>query len=86
MTLPIEIRTYLEMFSWHSINPAMLHPLDIERLEKHFRFMIKERGLNYKIEDIEAWSKTFFLGFHESTRQHIIEIAKNVKDAIEKKP
>ena len=67
-----------ESINWPRINVAMLHPSDIERLEKAFRGLIDD-GMDYSIDDLDTWLKTYFIGEHEDTRKNILNIARDSK-------
>ncbi len=62
------------------INVAMLHPRDIENIENAFRGLIENR-MDYSIDDMGVWLKTYFIGQHEDTREFILKLAKEVKDS-----
>lgn len=68
---------------WLRINVTTLHENDIERLERMFRYLI-DNDMEYSIDDVDEWLRLHFMGFHEETRQHILDIAKQVLDAHQK--
>ncbi len=68
-----------ESINWPRINVAMLHPKDIESIETAFRGLIRD-GIDYSIDDLDTWLKTYFIGEHGDTRKHILNIAKEVKN------
>jgi len=80
MPLSNEVKCRLEeSINWPRINVAMLHPKDIEGLEKSFSELI-DNGMDYLIDDMDAWLRTYFMGEHEDTRKFILDLAKQVKD------
>ena len=81
MPLSNEVKCRLEeAINWPRINVAMLHPRDIENIENAFRGLI-ENGMDYSIDDMDVWLKTYFIGQHEETRKFILTLAKEVKDS-----
>jgi len=79
MTLSYRAQKILEEnISWPRINIAYLHDNDIETIVKCFKYLI-DNDMSYKINEIDAWSNTYFLGLHEQTRQYILMMAKVVK-------
>ena len=63
---------------WGRINTTTLHPNDIERMEKVFKYLI-DNNMGYEINEMDAWLNMHFLGVHEDTRQHLLDISKEVK-------
>ena len=81
MPLSNEVKCRLEQaINWPRINVAMLHPKDIEGLENAFRGLI-DNDMDYLIDDMDVWLKTYFVGQHEETRKFILKIAREVKDS-----
>ena len=81
MPLSNEVKCKLEeTINWPRINVAMLPPRDIENIENAFRGLI-ENGMDYSIDDMDIWLKTYFIGQHEETRKFILKLAKEVKDS-----
>jgi len=81
MPLSNELKCRLEeAINWPRINVGILHPRDIENIENAFRGLI-ENGMDYSIDDMDVWLKTYFIGQHEDTRKFILKLAKEVKDS-----
>jgi len=79
MTLSYRAQRILRYnIQWPRINVTTLHENDVVRIEKNFKYMI-DNDMDYTINEVDAWLNTHFMGVHEDTRQHILEIAKDVK-------
>ena len=68
---------------WPQINLATLNEGNIEYLEKTFKYLL-DNHMQYTIDDMDLWLKNHFLGFHQDTKGHILDIAKEVLDAQQK--
>ena len=65
---------------WLRLNVTTLHENDIERLERMFRYLI-DNDMEYSVDDMDKWLRLHFMGLHQETRQHILDIAKQALDS-----
>ncbi len=72
------IRILRYNIQWPRINVTTLHEDDIQRIEKCFKYLI-DHDMEYEINEMDGWLNSHFMGFHERTRQHILDIAREIK-------
>ncbi len=63
---------------WPRINVTTLHEDDIQRLERCFKYLM-DHDMEYEINEMDAFLNMHFMGVHERTQEHILDIAKEIK-------